>query len=136
MLWGIVAGERYDYKDPRMTSLLKKLVAALRTPLAQPDATWFLPFLANIFPSLELKIDHFAGKPGDIKHFLNQTIQHHIDTFDSNNMRDFIDAYLIEIKVIRHCLLNRWVNLLIKDLYCRRESKDLAFMNLKATSSL
>ena len=102
VLWGIVAGERYDYKDPRMIEFFHMMAASMRTPLAQPDVTWFLPFLANIFPSLELTVDHFSGKPGDVKHFLNQTIQHHRDTFDDNNIRDFIDAYIIEIKVTRY----------------------------------
>ena len=99
VLWGIVAGERYDYKDPRMTNFLHLMAESMRTPLGHPDVTWFFPFLASIFPSLELTVDHFSGKPGDVKHFLNQTIQQHRDTFDSNNIRDFIDAYLIEIQV-------------------------------------
>ena len=101
VLWGIVAGERYDYKDPRMTHFLQMMTTAMRSPAIQPDATWFLPFLAKIFPSLEITVDHFSGKPGDVKHFLNQTIQHHMDTFDSNNIRDFIDAYLVQIQVTK-----------------------------------
>ena len=99
VLWSIVAGECYDYKDPRMTALLKMLVTALRTSMAEPDITWFLPFLGNIFPNLETNVDGYRGEPGDIKHFLNQTVQHHKATFDGSNIRDFIDAYLIEIKV-------------------------------------
>ena len=100
LLWGIVAGDRYNYKDPRMKDFFNMMVTAMRTSLGQPDATWFFPFLSKIFPGLELSIDHLSGKPGDIKHFLSQTIQHHKETFDENNMRDFIDAYLFEIKVM------------------------------------
>ena len=111
LLWGIVAGERYNYKDPRMTDFFNMMVTAMRTPLGQPDVTWFFPFLGNIFPCLEQKVDHFSGKPGDVKHFLNQTIQHHKDTFDSSNIRDFIDAYLFEIKVKRDIVTYRVNNL-------------------------
>ena len=99
VLWGIVAGERYNYKDPRMSKFFDMMVTSLRTPLAEPNATWFLPFLVKLFPSLEMKVDNFSGEPGDVKHFLNQTIKHHRDTLDCNNIRDFIDAYLVEIKV-------------------------------------
>ena len=102
VLWRIVAGERYSYNDPRMTSLVQMLVVVFEQNLASPDATWFLPFLAKVFPRLEKSMEGVAGKPGDIKHFLMETIQHHKDTLDLSNPRDFIDAYLIEIKVKKY----------------------------------
>ena len=105
VLWGIVAGERYHYKDTRMSKFFNMMVTSMRTPLAEPNATWFFPILAKLFPSLEMKVDHFSGEPGDVKHFLNQTIQAHRDTFDDNNIRDFIDAYLVEIKVINRGMI-------------------------------
>ena len=98
VLWGIVAGERYDYRDPRMMNLIRMMVECMRQDLAKPDATWFFPFLENIFPNMG-KIEGASGKPGDIKHFLIETIQHHKNTFDENNIRDFIDAYLLEMQV-------------------------------------
>ena len=102
VLWRIVAGERYDYKDQRMKSLMQMLVKVFESNFQSPDITWFLPLLAKLFPSLERSfVEGLKGKPGDIKHFLIETIQHHKDTLDINNIRDFIDAYLIEIKVIQ-----------------------------------
>ena len=99
VLWKIVAGERYDYKDPRMKSLMSMLAFLFETNFQKPDVTWFMPFLAKVFPKLERRIEGLSGKPGDIRHFLIETIQNHKDTLDVNNIRDFIDAYLIEIMV-------------------------------------
>ena len=99
VLWGIVAGEHYEYKDPKMRALLKVIVDALRTSMAEPDLTWFLPFLGKMFPNLEGDVQGYKGEPGDLKHFLEQVVQQHRDTFDGNNIRDFIDVYLVEIKV-------------------------------------
>ena len=126
VLWGIVAGERYDYRDPRMLNLTRMLVAVLRQDLAKPDAGWFFPFLAKIFPNMGKKIEGVGGKPGDIKHFLIETIQHHKNTFDENNIRDFIDSYLLEIQV--NILYFKIVKYTSKALYCRRERKELASM--------
>ena len=100
VLWGIVAGKRYNYNDPGFTDLINKLVAVMRYPVGKPDATWFFPFLAKIFPKWEgSHIEDYTRKLLDIKNFLSETIQHHKETFDANNIRDFIDAYIIEIQV-------------------------------------
>ncbi len=34
-----------------------------------------------------------------IRSYLSKTIDDHMTTFDPDNVRDFIDAYLVEIKV-------------------------------------
>ena len=99
VLWKIVAGERYDYNDQRMKSLMNMLASIFETKFQNPDVSWFMPFLAKVFPKLERRIEGLSGKPGDIRHFLIETIQNHKDTLDVNNIRDFIDAYLIEIMV-------------------------------------
>ena len=105
VLWGIVAGKRYNYNDPGLTDLLRKLVVLLRYPLAKPDATWFFPFLANIFPNWERSHieDVKTENMKDVKNFLAETIHHHKETFDGNNIRDFIDAYILEIQVTLLC---------------------------------
>ena len=104
VLWGIVAGKRYNYNDPVLTDLLHKLVALLRSPLTKPDATWFFPFLEIIFPHWEgSHVEYKTKKFLDIQKFLGETIQHHKESFDGNNIRDFIDAYIIEIQVKFFC---------------------------------
>ena len=103
VVWKIVAGERFDYKDRRMKSLVQMLEKYLsEMDLLKPDVTCFLPFLAKLYPNLEGSVEGFRGKPGDIKHFITETILHHKDTLDISNIRDFIDAYLVQIKVIRN----------------------------------
>ena len=53
MLWHIVAGKRFDYRDPGMTNLVRMLNHGLKINLMKPNASWFFPALANIFPVLE-----------------------------------------------------------------------------------
>ena len=133
VLWKIVAGERYDYKDPRMKSLMQMLIVLFEANLQRADATWFLPFLAKIFPQLERGVEGLKGKPGDIKHFLNETIQHHKDTLDINNTRDFIDAYLMKIMVIKGLRAwDMWRNLPLQDKGNEESSfnEDVGYENL------
>ena len=86
VLWRIVAGERYDYKDQRMKSLMHMLEKYMfETKLLQPDVTWFLPFLAKMFPNLEGSVEGLKGEPGNnVRHFLTETILHHEETLDAN----------------------------------------------------
>ena len=56
----------------------------------------------SVRPKLKnpVSVQHYvSGEPGHIKHFLSQTIQQHKKTFTEDNIRDFIDAYLVQIKV-------------------------------------
>ena len=76
------------------------LEKAERIKFMKPNASWFFPALAKIFPVLEENgTKGLTGEPGDIKHFLSETIQQHKKTFTEDNIRDFIDAYLVQIKV-------------------------------------
>ena len=136
VLWHIVAGERYDYKDARMTKLVNMLTVLMRHGIAEPDPTWFFPFLAKIFPKLEGSNygEGHTGKPGDIKHFLTETIQHHKNTFDDNNIRDFIDAYLSEIQVLNMCSNSE--QKIRTELHCRKEKKEQVSMSHKVMNSL
>ena len=53
MVWRIVAGTRYDYRDPRMTEMARKVVAISRASPPMPNLTWFVPVLGRIFPSTD-----------------------------------------------------------------------------------
>ena len=96
VLWQIVAGERYHYEDPKLVDLRRKFVLIMDEPLAKPNAATFVPFLAKLFP--------IADRPKsydfivEIKAKMNETIKQHKETFDPNNIRDFIDTYLLEIQ--------------------------------------
>jgi hypothetical protein len=92
-----VAGERYRYDDPRLAELVNQSAKVTQAKLVRPTIAMFLPFLKKIFPSLdEIKgVDNILY----IKKFLLEAIEEHTKTFDPENIRDFIDAYIHEIKV-------------------------------------
>ena len=96
ILWDVVAGERYDYEDPKLVDFNKKITAMLRTPFFQPSAAIFLPFLGRLFPNIDQPPGF--GAILEMKEFLSDTVKQHVDTFDPNNIRDFIDMYLLQIQ--------------------------------------
>jgi hypothetical protein len=66
-----------------------------------PSIATFFPFVKKIMPSLSVP----AGLEPvmEIKRFLEETVKEHLDTYDPENLRDFIDAYIHEIKVCYSC---------------------------------
>ena len=100
VLWQIVARERYEYEDQKLVGLRDKLVEMMNVPLFQPNAATFFPFLEEIFPSASMTTEQHQcyAVISEIKAFLNVTIKQHRDTFDPDNIRDFIDTYLLEIQ--------------------------------------
>ncbi len=97
ILWQIVAGDRFKYDDPGMKELIDAVTLATSVEFSRPDIVTFLPWLRNT------PLD--PGPNKDLagllmtKKFLQKEIDKHRKTFDPDNIRDFIDAYLLEIKV-------------------------------------
>ena len=96
ILWDIVTGERYNYEDSKLDYLIKKIAEMMRVPLFQPTASTFLPILGKLFPSIDQPPSYAVIM--EVKTYLSGIVKQHIDTFDSNNIRDFIDTYLLEIQ--------------------------------------
>jgi hypothetical protein len=61
----------------------------------------FLPFVKRIMPSLSVPTGLKVVM--DVKRFLEETVKEHLDTYDPEHLRDFIDAYIHEIKVCYSC---------------------------------
>ena len=55
------------------------------------------PALRDVLPSVDY-VKEKCAKVQVIKSFLNTVIEEHRRDFDENNIRDFIDAYIKEIK--------------------------------------
>ena len=55
------------------------------------------PFLRDVMPSVDY-VREKCAKVQVIKSFLNTVIEEHKRDFDENNKRDFIDAYIDQIK--------------------------------------
>ncbi|CAG2253589.1 unnamed protein product [Mytilus edulis] len=96
IVMAITLGRRFDYKDPEFSYFVQLLNenfnnAAVLGPV-------------NFIPILEkLPIDIFGAKQMSknaerCNAFLQNEINEHEKTLDENNIRDFIDAYLVELR--------------------------------------
>jgi hypothetical protein len=102
VLWRIVAGERLDYADPKLSALVKSVSDVSKSTFPMPSlflGTTLFPFLRRLFP----KMDEMSRRRVQaIKTLLSAEVELHKKKFESTNQRDFIDAFIAEIKVIFH----------------------------------
>ena len=97
-LWRITVGERFDYDNPRLLSIVERLTASVALfghPLQALKLAF--PRLALTFPKL-FQRDVIVKILGDIIDLMQESIDKHRETFDANAPRDFIDMMLIEIE--------------------------------------
>ncbi|KAI8513698.1 hypothetical protein Bbelb_080220 [Branchiostoma belcheri] len=100
IICSIAFGRRFEYGDPdflRLMSLLNTVVEA--KPSVGDRLTEVLP----VFRHLPLGNGQYSGKrPKGVEMFLalqefcKEQIENHRQTFDPNDIRDFIDAFLLE----------------------------------------
>ncbi|XP_019642651.1 PREDICTED: cytochrome P450 2U1-like [Branchiostoma belcheri] len=100
IICSIVFGHRFEYGDPdflRLMSLLNTVVEA------RPSVGDRLIMIHPVFRHLPLGNGRFAGKRSKgvemlltFQEFCKEQIENHRQTFDPNDIRDFIDAFLLE----------------------------------------
>ncbi|XP_065352109.1 methyl farnesoate epoxidase-like [Cloeon dipterum] len=97
VLWHVMAGRRYAHGDPK----LKELTGMIKELLTITDASGGIannfPMLTRYAPFLTEKSKILAVRKKLIS-FLAEDINNHKATLDSDNPRDFIDIYLIEME--------------------------------------
>ena len=96
ILWQIVAGERYDYYDTQVGKIAKKVTDITRVPLYQANLATFFPIVEKIYPKIVLPSNYAAVF--EIRKYVEVLIQKHQETFDPENIRDFIDKYLLKMQ--------------------------------------
>ena len=96
ILWQIVSGERYDYYDAKLGDIAKRVTDVTRIPLYQANVATFLPFVEKIYPNIVLPSNYAAIY--EIRMYVEGLIQKHMETFDPDNIRDFIDKYLLKMQ--------------------------------------
>ncbi|XP_072015409.1 cytochrome P450 2J4-like [Amphiura filiformis] len=94
VICSVVFGKRFEYHDPEFTNLLYLLEDSL-SHIAVGILLMMMPFLAKIpfFPK--------GGLPSllQIRLNLKDIVNLHRDTYDEENMRDFIDVYLKDLQM-------------------------------------
>ena len=95
VLWGMVAGKTFSRDDKGIGRLLD-----LNTFLFSSEiflVALFTPWIRHVFPSLSGYNEWLEGVNG-IKEEMRRQIKEHETVLDMDDPKDFIDAYLIEMK--------------------------------------
>lgn len=98
-LWKITAGERFNYDDPKLNSILaRQNVLFQHMNSAKNMVELAHPWLGKI-PVIRqfLDRDTTVNVCLEIIQLIRNKVKEHEDTLDPNDPRDFIDSYLIEI---------------------------------------
>ena len=95
-IMSISIGRRFAYDDPKFTQFIRLLneninTAALAGPLN------FIPILAKL-PGDPFKGNKIINNTEEIYEFLKEELEDHKKSLDKNNIRDFVDCYLIEME--------------------------------------
>ncbi|XP_063403739.1 cytochrome P450 2C8-like [Mytilus trossulus] len=88
----IVFGQRYEYTDKRFMSLLDKIKENTNSVNITMLATTF-PFLQYI-PGDPFGIKRTVTNADVVRNHLKNIVTEHEETFDENNLRDYVDVYL------------------------------------------
>ncbi|XP_069672280.1 methyl farnesoate epoxidase-like [Periplaneta americana] len=97
VLWGMIAGIRYERNDERLQDLLKKLTEVFRAGNPTGPLTNIFPILKWIAPGL-LGHTKTMDTLKSLQEFFRQSIREHHKSLDENNPRDLTDVYLKEMK--------------------------------------
>merc|ERR1712212_90334 len=96
-LWNVTVGQRFDYNDPKLTSIIERLTKWFKRQ-AHPASFLVLvyPRLFKLFPKF-LDYNQSVDTSHDILDMIKETVKEHEETIDPNEPRDFTDKSLAEI---------------------------------------
>ncbi|XP_069823405.1 cytochrome P450 2D14-like [Dendropsophus ebraccatus] len=98
VICSIAFGDRFDYDDAKFQRLLHLFEAALKAEFGLLAQTMNeVPVLMNI-PWL---VDHLLQPEYELIAFLKEILSEHQKTWNPNDIRDFIDAYLVEMEKVK-----------------------------------
>ncbi|XP_073442749.1 cytochrome P450 2D15-like isoform X2 [Dendrobates tinctorius] len=98
VICSIVFGDRFEYNDEKFKHLLRLLNATLKTE------SGLLAQILNEIPILNhipWLADYVVAPEYELIAFLKEMIVEHQKTWDPSYTRDFIDAYLVEMKKVK-----------------------------------
>ncbi len=92
-----MAGIRYEYTDSRLLDFMARLDAFVSIPMSQPTLVTFLPFLKGTMldPGLPSALKEYLP----VVKFLEDLVEKRKEAFEPGDIKDFIDAFLLEMKV-------------------------------------
>ncbi|XP_078578454.1 cytochrome P450 2U1-like [Branchiostoma floridae x Branchiostoma japonicum] len=97
IIFSIVFGDRLDYDNPDFLRLIRLLNTATETkPTLSDILVFILPVFRYLQPSEASAVAKADKMYQALRKFCSEQIQKHRMTFDPNDIRDFLDAYLLE----------------------------------------
>lgn len=94
VICSLLFGKRFEYEDAKFKHLIILLNKLLSTSSSSSPAFIF-PILRHLTKSRFIKVQNIFA---DIDEFTSEIIVEHKRNFDGNNVRDFIDGFLLEQK--------------------------------------
>ncbi|CAL8126614.1 unnamed protein product [Orchesella dallaii] len=92
-LWTITANKRFNHDDPVVLKMMSDLQMILEE-MMKKAIVLFVPIMRYIMPSIKL----FDQLKAEGLKFYIDAVDSHKSTYQEDNLRDFIDAYLKEMK--------------------------------------
>ncbi|CAH2314095.1 Cytochrome P450 2C8 [Pelobates cultripes] len=96
IICSVVFGQRFEYEDQKFLKLLKMMTEILEILNSQMGQ------LLNTFPKLFYRIpgshQQMFRMFSKLHDFIMEKVKEHQETLDENNLRDFIDCYLIKME--------------------------------------
>ncbi|XP_017574178.2 cytochrome P450 2J5-like [Pygocentrus nattereri] len=94
IICSVVFGDRFEYDDKRFAKLLEILNENFQLIGSTPGRIFSLfPFIKH-FPGPHQKVWQNANS---LKEFIHEAVEEHRKSLDPEHLRDFIDAYLVEM---------------------------------------
>ncbi|XP_035686646.1 cytochrome P450 2U1-like [Branchiostoma floridae] len=94
VICSIVFGSRYEYDDMVFKSLLKAIQRVFGRKMVEFLAEQLPPL--KVLPGVRKNYQDLMQSQAKIMDHIKERIREHEDTFDPNDIRDFIDAFLLE----------------------------------------
>jgi len=95
-LWQILNGEKADMKDPEMAKVFRSTAEFIvENNMAGP--VMIMPWLRHL-PFFNTKFEEARRSPQEMRKLTSSSIKRHMDTFDEDHQRDFIDCYIKKMK--------------------------------------
>merc|ERR1719228_909536 len=95
-LWQILNGEKSDMNNPQMEKVFRSTAEFIvNNSLAGP--VMIMPWLRHL-PFFNTKFEQARRSPQEMRQLTSLSIKKHVDTFDEDHQRDFIDCYIKKMK--------------------------------------
>jgi len=95
-LWQVLNGEKTDMNDPEMAKVFRSTAEFIvENSLAGP--VMIMPWLRHL-PFFNTKFEEARRSPQEMRKLTSKSIKSHMDSFDEDHQRDFIDCYIKKMK--------------------------------------